>query len=249
MKKLYEKNELTFAIVLIVIYVVGSSLLQKVSAAIGIRFAAETAFNLILSVIIIVFARKNNLMKHIGLCKPEVSASKMLFYIPLVLIACSAAFFGIGTEFSTIELVFRTTMMIFVGFLEEVIFRGFLFRGIAKDNIKEAIIISSVTFGIGHIVNLFNGYDILKNILQIAFAVAIGFLLVFIFLRTGSLIACIVFHILNNSISAVSTGSILTNALGSEEAAQILFTVFGIIISVAYILFIIRSIPKREISD
>ena len=59
MKKLYEKSELTFAIVLIVIYVVGSSLLQKVSAAIGIRFAAETAFNLILSVIIIVFARKN----------------------------------------------------------------------------------------------------------------------------------------------------------------------------------------------
>ena len=34
-------------------------------------------------------------------------------------------------------------MMIFVGFLEEIIFRGFLFRGIAKDNLKEAVIISN----------------------------------------------------------------------------------------------------------
>ncbi len=70
-------------------------------------------------------------------------------------------------------------MMIFVGFLEEIIFRGFLFRGIAKDNLKEAVIISSVTFGIGHIVNLLNGYDILKNSIQIVFAVAVGFMLVF----------------------------------------------------------------------
>ena len=36
-------------------------------------------------------------------------------------------------------------------------FRGLLFTAIAKDNVKSAVVISSVTFGIGHIINLFNG--------------------------------------------------------------------------------------------
>lgn len=47
--------------------------MQKVSGAIGIKFAAETAFNFILTIVIIVFAKKNHLMKHLGLCKSEVS--------------------------------------------------------------------------------------------------------------------------------------------------------------------------------
>lgn len=40
--------------------------------------------------------------------------------------------------------------MLCVGFLEEMIFRGLLFEAIAKENVKKAIIISSVTFGIRH---------------------------------------------------------------------------------------------------
>ncbi len=249
MKKIFEKNELTFAIVLIVIYVVGSSLMQRVSDVIGIKFVAETAFNLFFSVVIIVFAGKNKLMKHIGLCRSDVSAPKMLFYVPLVLIAFMGAFFGIGTELSIMELVMRTLMMIFVGFLEEIIFRGFLFKGIAKDNLKEAIIISSVTFGIGHVVNLLNGYDILKSVIQIVFAVAVGFMLVFIFVRTGSLIACIVFHALNNSVSAISNSAYLVNALGSEDAAHILIAAICIVLSIAYTLYIVKFLPKRELSD
>ena len=43
--------------------------------------------------------------------------------------------------------------MLCVGFMEEVIFRGLLFKAIAKDNAKMAIVISSVTFGLGHVLN------------------------------------------------------------------------------------------------
>ncbi len=60
--------------------------------------------------------------------------------------------------------------------MEEVIFRGFLFKAICKTNVKQAIIISSVTFGFGHIVNLLNGRDIPETLIQICYAVAIGFL-------------------------------------------------------------------------
>ena len=65
--------------------------------------------------------------------------------------------------------------MLCVGFLEETIFRGLPFTAIAKDNIKSAAIISSVTFGIGHIINLFNGsgMDLVNNLCRIVFAVAV----------------------------------------------------------------------------
>lgn len=249
MKKLFEKKEWLFAVILIVIYVVGSSAMQRVSDMVGHKFVGQVVFNTILSVVLIVFITKNKLQKHVGLCKPQVSAAKMLFYIPLPVIALTNTFFGVGTEFTVPELILRTLMMINVGFLEEVIFRGFLFRGIAKDNLKEGIIVSSVTFGIGHIVNLLNGYDILSNSVQIVFAVAVGFMLVFIFLRTGSLIHCIIFHAFNNSVSAVSTGKKLIDLLGSEEAAQIAAAGIGVVIALAYTIYIVKAVPKRELAD
>lgn len=45
--------------------------------------------------------------------------------------------------------------MVVVGCVEEIIFRRLLYKAIEKDNVKQAIIISVVTFGAGHIVNLF----------------------------------------------------------------------------------------------
>ena len=46
-----------------------------------------------------------------------------------------------------------------------------------RDNVKSAIVISSVTFGIGHIINLFNGsgMELVNNLCQIVFAIAVGF--------------------------------------------------------------------------
>ena len=64
--------------------------------------------------------------------------------------------------------------MINVGFLEEIIFRGFLFKMMKKDNVKSAIIVSSITFGIGYIVNLLNGADFIPSLLQVFYAIAIG---------------------------------------------------------------------------
>lgn len=53
--------------------------------------------------------------------------------------------------------------MLCVGFIEELIFRGFLFKAMAKDGIKSAIIVSSITFGLGHIINLVNGAELLPT--------------------------------------------------------------------------------------
>ena len=196
--------------------------------------------------VISVFIAKNGLKEHLGLCKPEVPAGKMLFYIPLILIASVGIIFGFAPQYDAVPLVLHTVSMLFVGFLEEIIFRGFLFRGMAKNNMTAAIIVSAVTFGIGHIVNLLNGYDLVGNLLQIVFAVAVGFLLVFIFIRTGSLVSCIVFHSLNNTLSGFGSAQLLTDIAGSEQGGLMLNIAIRIVLAAAYLLYVLKCTPKKN---
>ncbi len=132
--------------------------------------------------------------------------------------------------------------MFCVGFVEEVIFRGFLFKAMEKDGIKSAIIVSSVTFGIGHLVNLFNGsgMELVNNLCQICFAIAVGFLLVTIFYRGGSLLPCIIVH------SGINTLNIFANEAGVTVEKQIIHALVLILITVAYNLVLTKTLPKNQ---
>ncbi len=246
MKKLFDKNEVLFAIILIVIYVVGSTLMKQLSELTGVSFLAEAVFGIALFAVLAVFIGRNGLRKHLGLCKPEISAGKMLFYIPLLITASVGVIFGFAPQYGPAALAAHTVYMLFVGFLEEVIFRGFLFRGMAKKNMSSAMIVSAVTFGVGHIVNLLNGYDIVSSLVQIVYAVAVGFLLVFIFVRTGSLIPCIVFHSFNNILAGFGSAKILSDIAGSEQGGAMLNAALRIVFAGAYLLYVLKVTPKRS---
>ena len=73
-----------------------------------------------------------------------------------------------------------------------------------KDNLKIAILVSSLTFGIGHIVNLFNGSgaELIPSILQVIYATSAGFVFVMLYHKSNSLIICILIHAIFNSLSA-----------------------------------------------
>ena len=71
----------------------------------------------------------------------------------------------------------------------------------AKTSPKSAIIVSAVTFGIGHIVNLLNGADLVPTLMQVCYATSIGYLFVVSFQKSGSLIPQIITHCLVNSLS------------------------------------------------
>lgn len=242
MKKLYEKNELTFAIVWIVIYCVLQSLANPLNKAIGIEYAASAAFCLLQTFVLFAFIRKNKLQKRYGLCKSAVSARRFLYYIPLVILALGNLRNGIAVNYPLAETICRIVCMLCVGFLEELIFRGFLFTAIAKDNVKSAIVISSLTFGVGHLINLFNGsgMDLVSNLCQIFFAVAVGFLLVTIFYRGGSLIPCIAVH------SAINTLGTFANETGFSTEMRLLHIAVLIIITVAYTMILTKTLPKSN---
>ena len=245
MKKLFDKNEVLFAVLLIIVYVVGSTIMAQLSDMIGVGFLAEAVFGIVLFAVLAIFIKKNGLYEHLGLCKPEVPAAKMLFYIPLPIIAAVGVIFGFAPQYEPAALAVHTVYMLFAGFLEEIIFRGFLFRGMAKNNMTAAIIVSAVTFGIGHIVNLLNGYELAENLMQIVYAVGVGFLLVFIFIRTGSLIPCIAFHSLNNILAGFGSAQILVDLAGSEQGGMMFNVGIRIVLTAAYLLWVLKFSPKK----
>ena len=241
MKKLYEKNELTFAIVWIVAYCMLQSLANPLNEIIGVQYAASAGFCILQTIVLLAFIRKNNLQKRYGLCRSSVPARRFLYYVPLVILASGNLWNGAAVNYSPAETACRIACMLCVGFLEEVIFRGLLFKAIARDNIKSAVIISSVTFGIGHIINLVNGsgMNLVNNLCQIVFAVAVGFLLVTIFYRGGSLIPCILVH------SAINTLGTFANDAGLTVQMQLLHIAALILITAAYTLILMRTLPER----
>lgn len=242
MKKLYEKNELTFAIAWIVAYCVLQSLANPLNKAIGIDYAASAVFCILQAVVLFAFIRKNSLQQKYGLCKSSVPARRFLYYAPLVLLASGNLWNGVALNYSPAETVCRIACMLCVGFLEEVIFRGLLFKAIAKDNIKSAVVISSVTFGVGHIINLFNGsgMSLVNNICQMIFAIAVGFLLVTIFYRGGSLLPCILVH------AAINTLGTFANDTSLSAQLRLLHLAALIVITAAYTLILTKTLPKNQ---
>ena len=130
-KNLYEKSEIWFAVAWIIAYVVLASTGDNISADIGILKIVTLPILIILSVILFLFVKRNGLSEKYGLCKSEIPASKMLFYIPLVILLTANLWYGVTMNVSLLESVLYILSMLFVGFLEEMIFRGFLFNAMA----------------------------------------------------------------------------------------------------------------------
>lgn len=197
MNKLFEKYETLICIFLIILYVVTNSVCVQLFGDISLAgFVVNTILSVFLLGIIIALKRT----AYYGLTK-AVNIKKCFYFIPLLLILTVNLWNGININNPTSEIVLHILTMIQIGFIEEIIFRGFLYKMMEKSNAKVAIIVSSLTFGIGHIVNLFNGTDLIPTLLQICYAVSIGYLFVIIFRKTKSLIPCIIAHSVMNALS------------------------------------------------
>ena len=230
MNKIIEKNETIFTVGLIIIYVMLNSYLMQ---NFGYTSIESAAFNTLLSIIVIGLIISTKRVKYYGLTKTS-DAKVFLYFIPLIIISLFNLRNGIHINNNVNEIIFHIITMINVGFLEEIIFRGFLFKMMEKDNVKSAIIVSSITFGIGHIVNLLNGADLLPTLMQVGYAIAIGFMLVMIFYKSKSIIPCVLFHGVFNSLSIFATGN-----------SSIISSLLLIVICLLYTLYIIKK--TREI--
>ncbi|MBE6783236.1 MAG: CPBP family intramembrane metalloprotease [Ruminococcaceae bacterium] len=231
MKKLFEKHETLFCMLLIIIYlVVNSVCVQNFGYTSCVSFIANTILSAFLIVLMVVLKRTS----YYGLKKIE-NAKQYLYFIPLLVIITVNLWNGFNINNSSSEIVFHSLTMINIGFIEEIIFRGFLFKMMAKTNVKSAIIVSAVTFGAGHIVNLINGAELIPTLIQICYATSIGYLFVILFHKSKSLVPCIITHSLVNSLSVFNV---------ENTMSMYIAPVFLVVIPVAYAIYINKKVRE-----
>lgn len=237
MMGLYRKNEVLFAIAWIVVYVVVCGNLRSLgddSAAMTVGLAAICAGAAL-------FVWRNGLSEKYGLTSWSTNSRQMLWFIPLWVIASGNLWGGIEPHYAMPGLAFALVSMGLVGFAEELIFRGFLFKAMLGNSERAAIIVSSVTFGMGHLVNLLNGQATFETLVQVVFAIAVGFVFTLAFHKGGSLWPCIVAHSLIDIASVVSA---------REGLLDWIYLGVALVCSVAYCAYLAKvETPRPEASS
>ncbi len=231
LKKFFKKHETPMCILLIILYVVINSYCVQNFGVTDYRSAViNTAFSVALIILTIALKR----VTFYGLTKAE-KPKRFLYFLPLVLIVSVNLWSGININNTPKEIIFHILTMLNVGFIEEIIFRGYLFRMMAKDNVTAAVAVSSITFGIGHIVNLFNGAELIPTLLQICYAMSVGYLFVVIFRKSKSIIPCIIAHSFNNALSVFNA---------DNTVSLYIAPIFLIIVPLLYAVYINKTVKE-----
>ena len=255
MKKLYEKSEIWFALAWIGLYVITMNIgvqfaggLDGLAAKSVSGLLAPVVISLVLAAAVTVWICRSGLQEKYGLCRFRGNRREFLFFVPLILMSLINATNGLGLT-APLELsLLMAVNMAAAGYVEEVIFRGFLFRAMAKDNLRSAVIVSAVTFGAEHIVNLANTEDTLGVLLQVGYAMVIGLLYTAVVYKGGSLWPCIFSHMFVNgsSVFALEEGPFTDFAArlsGSTDprTAELFSCALLVIVSGGYALWLWRK--------
>lgn len=225
MLRLYQKDKLSFALVWIWIYVAALSLADALSGALGVEKSITALVGLALSAVLWFWLHRHELKENHGLRPFRGRAAQYLYFLPLMVICSSNLWFGVQLALTPLKTALYLLSMLCVGFLEEIIFRGFLYGALRQRGVRWAILISGATFGIGHIVNLLNGAEFLPTLLQVCYATAIGVLFTVIYHKSGSLYPCIIAHCAVNMLSAFA----VERSSGADIFVAVLMTVIPLV--------------------
>lgn len=192
LRRFYEKHEVWFAVLWIVIYC-----LISVNVPGGSDSYWCILFLTVIAALIAIGVKAAGASEKYGLTFWPKNQKRFLYFIPLWVAVSSILWAGVSLQCTGLKLVCSIFSMLLVGFNEEILFRGFLFKALVKEQgLVTAVAVSSITFGLGHIINLFTAADTLATLLQIINATAWGFLFTMVFCKSRSLWPCIIAHTL-----------------------------------------------------
>lgn len=236
-KKLYDKNEIYFSLVWIAVYCFFT---MPIRSNFGDTSPILTLWLAFMASAICIFIYRHHLKEKYGITKWRGSAAQYLFFLPLFIIMTGNLWNGIYVIHHGTKAIFAVLSMLLVGFIEEMIFRGFLFRAMLKKmKHLHAIAISALTFGLGHILNLFSGQGGVDSLIQIIFALAWGFIFTYLFYKTGCILIGVLVHGVIDASSVFAVSNIHTD---------LIFTAVSLLVSVLYGLYLSRK-PSRLLTD
>jgi len=192
MRKFYETKPVLFAVLWIVIYVV---LMAPLRGSYGDGSLQMLLGLVAISAVLLAVIRLLGIEKELGMTRWLQNGKKLLWLLPMWVLSTGNLWGGMSLRYDGITTVMAVLSFLLVGVAEEIIFRGFLFNGMRRTGkLSVAVVVSAITFGMGHIVNLLTGHATMETLVQVLFAIAWGFLFTFAYLKGGSLLPCIAIH-------------------------------------------------------
>lgn len=199
--------------------------LTFLSAAVGIALMAKSSYSL----------------KEYGFTGMTKQAkANAAWFLPLLAVEAFSFLPGFRENLSMGYFLAVVLFTLLVGINEEVYFRGLILKRLSEKGIRFAAIVSSVLFGIVHMVNLVGGADLTYTGLQIVFAALFGFVCAELVILTKSLIPVILWHFIHDCIGYVTVGEITTPALIS--------VIIQIVLMLAYSVYLWKKIKKVTVA-
>lgn len=169
-----------------------------------------------------------------------------------ILYALSAVLFGVifGEYTFNIDVLFGYPnwvllyFMLIPGIWEEIAFRGVILNLQLKkySKVDSAIILNGIIFGLLHFQNILAGYDLLFVLSQVFYASCLGIALAYIYVKTESLLPCMMFHYLVDTF-----GMLFRNTLFPNFAAANAFLIYGLsLVPMILILLFTRLIVRNR---
>ncbi|MBO7486239.1 MAG: alpha/beta fold hydrolase [Spirochaetaceae bacterium] len=180
------------------------------------------------------FTVKYKNISILGFRSPKHGSSRMfLFYIPLLLIAFLHFVAGLDIEAGVDLFVANLFLALSIGMAEEIFFRGIICNIWLEKSPVKAMVISSVLFGVCHLMNIAGGAGIVSTLLQICFAVIYGLVFALIRIRSNSLIPCVLLHTLHDICSFISAECSVT--------MNVIIGVIQAVILVMYFIYLMKG--------
>lgn len=228
MKHSTFKRELLFFVIWTVIYFMFVILANVFSNfIIKIPYSINALVEIIFPIAVIAYLKKKRLLSYYGINRlKDLHYKNLLFCIPMIIIAFLNLGFGIYINYSWQQLLLISIAMLGVGFSEEILFRSFLIRAVANKNIKAAIFIPSIIFGVVHLTNLFGGANLMQTMLQVIYATAFALMCSLFFIKTNNIIPCMICHSIVNITNSFTPNDLSITYQYKECIAFIIPSVF-----------------------
>lgn len=229
MKKLFDQKPVLFAVIWIMIYVVGFGSAGIQTQTPWLNYALQSAVGLVIAGVLLIFAKKRDLLAHWGFTGIHTAENRMLFFIPMLLAMTSNVWLGFGFREDTPAATLFGILAIGVicPFLEELIMRSMLFRAIGKQSTRQGFWFASLAFGVGHAVNLVYGKDVMDTLVQMVYASCIGFCFTAVLYTTSSIVPTVLAHMLCNTLNFFAKQNV-------SEVSQMIVIAVMCVICVAY---------------
>jgi len=165
-----------------------------------------TVFAIMLYIVVLyIFLKKRKRLSVYGICFPKYWRKRDIGWLMPLLSFPFVNMYLQGNQTMLQNSWVMFLLMLFTVFLEELLFRGYLliylFEKCGIGNKWIIMIISSVLFGMFHIVNVFQGADILYTMIQMLCAFGIGLCLCVLVSQYKSIFPGIIVHYLINITS------------------------------------------------